>query len=169
MMPPTYPLIKVNTDHSSQKQHNEPRLDITFINLQNSNMRRNFHTQQVPFLDQYFCLFTYFHDHCNIFVPSQQKGWETDYFKKISQLSISQPNPYNWTDHYSDVQITSVSIVCSNVSSGADQRKHRNFASLGFVRGIHRWPVVSPHNGPVTRKCFHLMTSSCAYAIFVQM
>ena len=25
-------------------------------------------------------------------------------------------------------------------------------ASLAFVRGIHRWPVDSPHKGPVTRK-----------------
>ena len=31
----------------------------------------------------------------------------------------------------------------------------------GFVRGIHRWPVNSPHKGPVKRKSFHLMTSSC--------
>ena len=30
-----------------------------------------------------------------------------------------------------------------------------------FVRGIHRWPVDSPHKGPVTRKMFpYLMTSS---------
>ena len=28
------------------------------------------------------------------------------------------------------------------------------------MRGIHRWPVNSPHKGPVSRKCFHLMTSS---------
>ena len=27
-------------------------------------------------------------------------------------------------------------------------------ASLAFVRGIHRWPVNSPHKGPVTRKMF---------------
>ena len=29
-----------------------------------------------------------------------------------------------------------------------------------FVRGIHRWPVNSPHKWPVMRKVFHLMTSS---------
>ena len=29
-----------------------------------------------------------------------------------------------------------------------------NSASLAFVRGIHRWPVNSPHKGPVTRKMF---------------
>ena len=51
-------------------------------------------------------------------------------------------------------QITGVSVVCSTVGSGADQRKHQNSASLAFVRGIHRWPVNSPHKGPVTRKMF---------------
>ena len=72
--------------------------------------------------------------------------------------------------HYNDVimsakasQITSLSIVCPNAHSGADQRKnhsradqrkHQSSASLAFVRGIHRWPVNSPHNGPVTRKMF---------------
>ena len=50
--------------------------------------------------------------------------------------------------------ITSVSIVYSAVCSGADQRKHQSFASRAFVRGIHRWPVNSPHKGPVTRKKF---------------
>ena len=43
---------------------------------------------------------------------------------------------------------------------GADQRKHQSSASLAFVRGIHRWPVNSPHERRVKRKCFHLMTSS---------
>ena len=50
--------------------------------------------------------------------------------------------------HYGDVimgamasQITSLTIVCSTVYSGADQSKHQS-ASLAFVRGIHRclWP-----------------------------
>ena len=49
-------------------------------------------------------------------------------------------------------QITGVSIVCSTVCSGTDQRKHQSSASLAFVRRIHRWPVNSPHKGPVTRK-----------------
>ena len=63
--------------------------------------------------------------------------------------------------HYSDViigamasQITSPTIVYSTVYSGADQRKHQSSASLAFVRGIHRWPVNSPHKGAVTRKMF---------------
>ena len=66
-----------------------------------------------------------------------------------------------YPSHYSDVimgtmvsQITSLAIVYSSVYSGADQRKHQNSASLAFVRGIHRWPVISPHKRPVTRKIF---------------
>ena len=43
-------------------------------------------------------------------------------------------------------QITSLTIVYSTVYSGADQRKHQSYASMAFVRGIHRWPVTSPHN-----------------------
>ena len=53
------------------------------------------------------------------------------------------------------------STACSTVCSGADQRKHQSPASLAFTRGIHRWPMDSPHKGPVTRKCFHLMASWC--------
>ena len=63
--------------------------------------------------------------------------------------------------HYTDVtmspiasQITSLGIVYSTVYSGADQRKHQSFASLAFVRRIHRGPVNSPHKRPVTRKMF---------------
>ena len=67
--------------------------------------------------------------------------------------------PHN--DHHSDVimismasQIPSASIVYLTVCSDIDQRKHQSSASLAFVRGIHRWPVNSPHKGPVTRKMF---------------
>ena len=63
--------------------------------------------------------------------------------------------------HYSDVimsmmasQITGVTIVYSTECSGTGQRKHQSSASLAYVRGIHRWPVNSPHKGPVTRKMF---------------
>ena len=51
-------------------------------------------------------------------------------------------------------QITSTTIVYLTVYSGADQRKHQSLASLAFVRGIHRWPVNSPHKWLVTRKMF---------------
>ena len=63
--------------------------------------------------------------------------------------------------HYNDViistmayQIASISVVYSTVCSGWDQRKHQSFVSLAFVKGIHRWPVNSPHNGLITRKMF---------------
>ena len=80
-------------------------------------------------------------------------------YKRVECLPLY---PYRGTVmHYGDVimsamasQITSLAIVYSTVSSGADQRKHQSSASLAFVRGIHRWPVNSPHKGPVTRKLF---------------
>ena len=63
--------------------------------------------------------------------------------------------------HYSDVrvdaiasQITSLTIVYSNIYSSPDQSKHQSSASLAFVWGIHRRPVNSPHKWPVTRKMF---------------
>ena len=34
----------------------------------------------------------------------------------------------------------------------AEIKKHQSPASLAFVQGIHRWPVNSPHKGPITRK-----------------
>ena len=47
-------------------------------------------------------------------------------------------------------QITGVSIVGSTASSDADQSS----TSLAFVRGIHLWPVDSPHKGLVTQRLF---------------
>ena len=75
------------------------------------------------------------------------------------------PIPIRWWVsslwHYSDVimgtmasQITSLGIAYSTIYSGADHRRHQSSASLAFVRGIHRWPVNSPHKGPVARKMF---------------
>ena len=71
--------------------------------------------------------------------------------------------------HYSGVimgaiahQINTVMIVYWTVYSGADQRKHQSSASLAFAWKIHRWPLNFPHKGPVTRKCFYLMTPSCS-------
>ena len=80
----------------------------------------------------------------------------------LAHSSISARRNGNTVDvHYSDVimsmmasQITSVSMVCSTVCSGEDQRKHKSSASLAFAMGIHQWSVNSPHKGPVTRKMF---------------
>ena len=61
--------------------------------------------------------------------------------------------------HYSGIiksvmasRITSLSIVCQIICSGAYQRKYQGSASLAFLRGIHRWPMDSPHKRPVTRE-----------------
>ena len=63
--------------------------------------------------------------------------------------------------HYSDVI-----MVRDNISNHQPRdcflnrlfrrrsKKHQSSASLAFVRGIHRWPVNSPHKWPVTRKMF---------------
>ena len=63
--------------------------------------------------------------------------------------------------HYCDLtmgaiasQITCFTVVYSTVYSGTDQRKHQSSTSLAFIRGIHRWPVNSPHKGPVMRRMF---------------
>ena len=63
--------------------------------------------------------------------------------------------------HYDDLimgtmasQITSLTIVCSTVSSDPDQRKHQSSVTLAFVWGMHQWLVNSPHKWPVMRKMF---------------
>ena len=62
-------------------------------------------------------------------------------------------------NHYCDVimgtmasEITGITIVYSTFHSGADRRKHQSSAAPAFVRGVHRWPMNSPHKWPVTRK-----------------
>ena len=61
---------------------------------------------------------------------------------------------------FSHITVTSkwarwlLKLPAPTVYPGADQRKHQSSASLAFVRGIYRWPVNSPHKGPVTRNMF---------------
>ena len=74
--------------------------------------------------------------------------------------------------HYNDIimsimasQITCVSIVCSTVCWGADQRKHQSSMSLAFVMGIHRLPVDFPYKGTVIRKIVPFDDVSSCWAI----
>ena len=94
-----------------------------------------------------------------------QLGMDKQLHTKFEYGLITEPCPSlnaSVADrHYYDVimiamtsQITSALSVYSTVGSDADQRKYQSSASLAFVRGIHRWPVNSPHIGPVTRKMF---------------
>ena len=59
---------------------------------------------------------------------------------------VSNHQPYDWL---------------LNRLSSADQRKYQSSASLPFVRGIHLWPVNSPHERPVTRKMFPFPSCAC--------
>ena len=82
----------------------------------------------------------------------------------------SGKHPLNTTlNHYGDAimsakasQITSISTVCSAVCSCTHQRKHQGSASLT----CDRWPMDSPHKGPVTRKIF-LLDDVIMMTIFV--
>ena len=91
---------------------------------------------------------------CNI--NKYQRGL---YYHSYDQNNVNGMNDI-WL-HYTDViiggiasQLTSLMIVYSTVYSDADQRKHHSSVSLAFVSGIHRGPVNSPHEWPVTRKMF---------------
>ena len=74
-------------------------------------------------------------------MPSTSKGYSNSPFSDVIMGAMAS-------------QITSLTIVHSMVYSYSDQRKHQSSALLSFVRGIHRWPVNSPHKRPVTRKVF---------------
>ena len=81
--------------------------------------------------------------------------------KEIGKLDRATARSKSFFCNYSDIimspmasQITSLAIVYSTVYSSADLREHQSYASLVFVGGNHRWPVNSPHKGPVTRKMF---------------
>ena len=84
------------------------------------------------------------------------------FFGNSALVWYYHPGRMQVTDnHYNDVimsamasQITSLTSVYSTVYSGAYQRTHQSPASLVSVKGIHRWPVNSPHKGPITRKMF---------------
>ena len=105
---------------------------------------------------------------CQIFFPSLKefKGMPiiTNNLFKNAYIVVVLPvfvRANNLEIHCNDViisvmasQITRLTIVYSNVYSGADQRKYQSSASLAFMRGIHRSSVNSPHKWPVTRKMF---------------
>ena len=49
-------------------------------------------------------------------------------------------------------KIPSLSTACLTTYEGPTSKKHQSPRYWPFVRVIHRWPVNSPHKGPVTRK-----------------
>ena len=73
------------------------------------------------------------------------------------QLFLSSNDIQNYSDVIMGAiasQIISLAIVYSTVYTETDQRKQQSSASLANVQGIHRGPVNSTHEGPVTRKMF---------------
>ena len=115
-----------------------------------------------PVLDQIqFCSFVRGCKTCLDTKPVLDQGR----FCSLCELILLSPTTSHTFEfdlqHYNNVimsamasQITSFTTVYSTVYLGTDQRKHQSSASLAFVWGIHRWPVNSPHKGPVTRKMF---------------
>ena len=70
----------------------------------------------------------------------------------LAQLVSRRPTTSSqWRHNERDSVSNHLRLDCL---SGTDQRNHQSSASLAFVRGIHRWPVNSPHKGPVTQKMF---------------
>ena len=102
------------------------------------------------------------------FIPNDSQIKESLRFFSLKTSILSRPliaQGISLSDHYNEVlmsaiasQITSFASVYSTVYSGADRSKHQSSASLASVQRIHRWrhrwPVNSPHKGPVTRKMF---------------
>ena len=102
---------------------------------------------------------TWIHEINNLTEYSGPLDWCREPLRQLCNAESSKFS--NRLQHYDDVtmsamasQITSLTIVYSIVYSSTDQRNHQNSASLALVRGIHRWPVNSPHKGSVTRKMF---------------
>ena len=96
----------------------------------------------------------------------RKRQWHDDKCeKKLEEMvmgvfPVLQPPPETRQSHYNDVIMsamanknTSLTIVYLTVYSGADQR-HDISALLGFLRGIHRCPVNSPHKRPIPRNMF---------------
>ena len=79
--------------------------------------------------------------------------------KKLSKILTTCPAPNHYitmTSKWARWRLKSPAspLFTQPFIQGIYPRKHQSSASLAFVRRIHRWPVNSPHNGPVTRKVF---------------
>ena len=84
----------------------------------------------------------------SVYLPSVNQRGKSTLKRAHKQFIISVMSQWAWWCLKSRV-----SIVCSAICSGADQRKHQSSASLAF-RWIHRWLVNSPLKGPVSQKMF---------------
>ena len=119
------------------------------------NLVRGYHLSNVTL---HFALFPFYCSPDTF--PSLTSQWTPLLFDGQYQCmgwSFCQELP----SHYSEViinkmatLITTILILYSTVCSGTDQRKCQIFMVLAFVRGLHWWPVKSPHKRPVMQKMF---------------
>ena len=92
-----------------------------------------------------------YHTDITLWLIIKQKLIDNDSIT-VCRATICHYNYVTMGTMASEITSTNPTIAYSTIYSGADQRKHQSSASLAFVRGIHRWPVNSPHKWPVTRK-----------------
>ena len=78
--------------------------------------------------------------------------WPTFYWRHL-RIHFLEYKLCHFNQHYSNV-IMGRWRLKSPTSRLIAQSKLTMILSLAFVKGIHRWPVDSPHKGPVTRKKF---------------
>ena len=96
---------------------------------------------------------------CHVLIISKHRN-ETYFTNPLSCLSLeSFPNPeYAFlfdTIFRSNLMLSLVKLhTLPTRQELCALSPHQSSASLAFVRGIHRWPVNSPHKLPVTRKMF---------------
>ena len=63
--------------------------------------------------------------------------------------------------HMKSILLTKKPVIHGQMAHTCnDITVHISHYAIFYMRGIHQRPVNSPHKGPLTQKCFHLMTSS---------
>ena len=90
------------------------------------------------------CIHCIWHDDFKV-----SESWNTVFVRHQCLFFPTLPWRHNERDGASNHQPHNCLL---NLLFGRRSKKHQSSAPLAFVRGIHRWPVNSPHKGPVTRK-----------------
>ena len=93
-------------------------------------------------------------------IKDPERATRAEHGSKYSINCPSQSRPRDINNWYCKIIV--IDIVCYSVCISTaycititvKSRKHQSYASLAFLREIHRWPVNSPHKGPVTREMF---------------
>ena len=94
----------------------------------------------------------------HISAKSQRSSWLCAWCNNITHWTVFITWSHNGRDGVSNHQPYDCLL------SGLFRRRSAKTPKLrvtGLCAGIHRLPANSPHKGPITRKLFHLMTSSC--------